>query len=345
MNKPILMNEEEKTTAGTGRVVALSGGIGGAKLALGLKHALPADALTVIANTGDDFEHLGLAVSPDIDTLVYTLSGRADTTRGWGRQDETWHFMAALEELGGAAWFSLGDRDLAMHVWRTGKLAAGETLANVTTEACRRLAVGATILPMSDQAVRTKLATDEGWLNFQDYFVARRAGPPVTALDYEGAVTSKPADGVIEALTDEQTSAIVICPSNPLISIEPILAVPGITDAIKSAAAPTIAVSPIIGGKAIKGPTAKMLVELGIEATAESVLARYGDLIDIYLVDPADADACAETAAAHGVEVVAADIMMTTLDHRIRLAHAVLNSAARRTSSIRRPGIKKVDAT
>jgi len=158
-------------------------------------------------------------------------------------------------------------------------------------------------------------------------------------------VTSKPADGVIEALTDEQTSAIVICPSNPLISIEPILAVPGITDAIKSAAAPTIAVSPIIGGKAIKGPTAKMLVELGIEATAESVLARYGDLIDIYLVDPADADACAETAAAHGVEVVAADIMMTTLDHRIRLAHAVLNSAARRTSSIRRPGIKKVDAT
>jgi len=307
------------------KVVALSGGIGGAKLALGLKRVLPEGGLTVIANTGDDFEHFGLTVSPDIDTLIYTLSGLADTSKGWGRADETWTFMAALEQLGGETWFNLGDGDLAMHVLRSARLAKGDCPADITADVSAALGVGATILPMSDNPVRTQLRTDDGWLDFQDYFVARQAVPVVHEIRYQGVESAKPATGVIEAIASPDTDAIVICPSNPLISIEPILAVPGILQAIADASAPVIAISPIIKGKAIKGPTAKMLRELGQEATAATVLERYRAFLDVFIADPADVAAL--SASQTSPSLISADIMMVTLDDRERLAHTVLEAA------------------
>ncbi len=307
-------------------VVALSGGIGGAKLALGLKRVLLPGSLTVIANTGDDFVHIGLNVSPDIDTLVYALAGLDNPETGWGRRDETWSFMAAIGELGGETWFQLGDRDLAMHVTRSQRLAGGDTLTSITADACRALGVGARILPMSDRPVATKVTTAEGdVLDFQDYFVRRRSEPVVEKLIYAGAGEAQPAEGVVEAIRADDTRAIVICPSNPLISIEPILAVPGIEAAIRDARAPVIAVSPIIAGKAVKGPTAKMLAELGFEPTAETVLKRYQHLLDGFLADPRDMNAL--EAVCGDVRLFGADIMMSTLDDRERVARSVLAAA------------------
>lgn len=308
------------------RVVALSGGIGGAKLALGLKRVLPPGALTVIANTGDDFEHMGLYVSPDIDTLVYTLSGLSNETLGWGRRDETWTFMEALAALGGETWFRLGDGDLAMHILRTTRMARGDTLTAITADVCRKLDVGATILPATDQPVRTQVKSDEGWLDFQDYFVARQAEPVVRELAYAGAETARPADGVCEILSASDVDAIVVCPSNPLISVEPILAVPGIRDAIRAAKAPVVAVSPIVRGMALKGPTAKMLTELGFEATARTVLERYAGLIDAFIADPEDIAGLAGVAP--DVLVAGGDIIMKSLEDRERVARSVLDVAA-----------------
>jgi len=277
--------------SGPRKVVALSGGIGGAKLALGLKQVLLDGALTVVANTGDDFVHMGLHVSPDIDTLVYTLAGINNPETGWGRAGETWSFMSAVETLGGEAWFKLGDGDLAMHVLRTEKLRSGETLGAITADVCRALSVGATIVPMSDQSVRTMLRSAEGWLEFQDYFVHRQAAPVVEEIAYVGAAEASPPAGLCELLVGDDVDAIVICPSNPLISVEPILAVPGIREAIRAASAPVVAVSPIIDGQAVKGPTAKMLRELGFDANATTVMQRYAGLIDAFVADPRDVPA------------------------------------------------------
>jgi len=310
-----------------GKVVALSGGIGGAKLALGLQRVLPSGALTVVANTGDDFEHLGLHVSPDIDTLVYTLSGRSNMVAGWGRADETWSFMQALEDLGGETWFKLGDRDLAMHVVRTMRLRQGDTLSAITADVCAGLNVGADIVPMSNQPVRTRLRTDGGWLDFQDYFVAQQARPVVREIAYAGAESARPADGLCELIAGDDIDAIVVCPSNPFISVEPILAVPGVRAAIESAAAPVVAVSPIIAGKAVKGPTAKMFEELGQEATAAAVLERYAGLIHVFIADPRDIPALEGVGS--DVTLVAANVMMTTLEERERLARKVLAAAGR----------------
>jgi LPPG:FO 2-phospho-L-lactate transferase len=246
-----------------GPIVALSGGIGGAKLALGLSRVLEPGRLTVVANTGDDFEHLGLAISPDIDTLLYTLGGLADTDQGWGRRDETWTFMNALGALGGPTWFRLGDGDLATHVERTRRLAAGEALSSIVDDFRVRLGIGARIVPMSDDPVRTRLRTAEGWIDFQDYFVGRRCEPAVSAVAFEGVERARPHAQVLAELRDPQLRAVVICPSNPLISIDPVLAVPGLRAALAACRAPVVAVSPIIGGQAVKGPTAKMLRELG----------------------------------------------------------------------------------
>ena len=312
-------------SARAGRVVALSGGIGGAKLALGLKRILPPDSLTVVANTGDDFEHMGLHVSPDIDTLVYTLAGLANTQQGWGRRDETWSFMQAIEALKGETWFRLGDGDLAMHVMRTMRLAKGDSLTRITLDVCAAIGVGAQILPMSDQPVRTRVRSDEGWIDFQDYFVGRQSQPVVRELRYDGAQIAQPAEGVIEALSAADIEAIVICPSNPLISIDPILSVPGIETAIRHASAPVVAVSPIIAGKAVKGPTAKMLQELGLEATAATVLQRYAGLLDGYIADPRDMESL--EAVNSGVSLLAADIMMVSLQDRERLAGTVMDMA------------------
>ncbi|WP_135468072.1 2-phospho-L-lactate transferase [Crenalkalicoccus roseus] len=305
-------------------VVALSGGVGGAKLALGLSRVLPEGALLVVANTGDDFEHLGLSISPDLDTLIYALAGLDNPETGWGRRDETWSFMAALAELGGETWFRLGDRDLATHVERTRRLRAGETLSAVTEDFRRRLGISARILPMSDDPVRTRLLTGEGWLDFQHWFVRRQCGPAVRGIAFAGAGQARPQPEVLAALSGGRVRAVVICPSNPLISVEPILAVPGLRAAIRGCGAPVVAVSPIIGGRAVKGPTAKMWRELLGEAPgAAAVARRYGDLLDGYVMDEADA------VEAEGLRprVALARTLMTTLAEREALARAALDLA------------------
>jgi LPPG:FO 2-phospho-L-lactate transferase len=308
---------------GAGPVIALSGGIGGAKLALGLSRILPPGTLTIVANTGDDFEHLGLAISPDLDTLLYTLAGLSDEARGWGRRDETWTFMKALGALGGETWFQLGDGDLATHVERSRRLTAGETLGAVTDDFRRRLGIAARLLPMSDDPVRTKLRTDEGWLDFQDYFVRRRCEPAVREVIFAGADRARPQADIIDALRDPRLRAVVICPSNPLISIDPILAVPGIRDALLACAAPVVAVSPIVGGRAVKGPTAKMMAELGHAPSAGEVACRYAAFLDGYVFDASDR----LPAAPSHVRTIAAHTVMTTLEDRETLARAVLDLA------------------
>ena len=307
----------------TGPVVALSGGIGGAKLALGLSRVLPPGELTIVANTGDDFEHLGLLISPDFDTLLYTLAGLNDAARGWGRRDETWTFMKALSALGGETWFQLGDGDLAIHVERSRRLAAGETLSAVMDDFRRRLGIAVRLLPMSDDRVRTKVRTDGGWLDFQDYFVRLACEPAVREIVFAGAEHARPQAEFIATLRDPMLRAVVICPSNPLISIEPILAVPSIRDALRACAAPVIAVSPIVRGRAIKGPTAKMMTELGQPPSAGEVARRYGDFLDGYIFDATDPP----PATSSRPRVMAAQTVMTTLEDRESLARAVLDFA------------------
>jgi LPPG:FO 2-phospho-L-lactate transferase len=304
-------------------VVALSGGIGGAKLALGLSRVLPVEDLLVIANVGDDFEHLGLHISPDIDTLMYTLAGLDNTTLGWGRQDETWSFMETLAALGGENWFRLGDRDLAVHIERTSQLRRGEALSAITADFCRRLGVGPRVLPATDDPVRTRLRTDEGWLDFQDYFVRLQCRPVVRELTFAGAETARIHPDLNAALSDERLRAVVICPSNPFISVEPILAIPGMREALAACAAPIVAVSPIIGGRAVKGPTAKMMTELGMTPSAAAVAERYSDLLDGYVMDVADAGESAGVAP----KVTIAPTLMTNLAEREALARIVLEAA------------------
>src|ERR1700712_3699792 len=236
-------------------IIALSGGVGGAKLALGLSRIMPPEDLLVVVNTGNVFEHLGLSISPDIDTVAYTLSGLAKRELGWGRHDETWSFMQTMEALGGDTWFRLGDRDVALHVERTRRLRDGETLSAVTADLCRRMGILSRVIPMSDDKVRTRLRTEEGWLDFQEYFVHRRCEPVVQELLFQGAGAARAHPDFIPALADPTLQAIVICPSNPFISVEPILAIPGVRQAMIDSPAPIIAVSPIIAGQAVKGPT------------------------------------------------------------------------------------------
>ena len=312
-------------SASAGPVLALSGGIGGAKLALGLYRVLPPDTLTIVANPGDDFEHLGLAISPDLDTLLYTLSGQDNPELGWGRKGETWTFMAALEGLGGETWFRLGDGDLATHVERTRRLHAGEHLSGVIDDFRRRLGIRARLLPASDDPVRTRLRTDRGWLDFQPYFVGLHCEPVVAEIVFAGADAAQLQPEFLAALADPALRAVVICPSNPFISIDPILAVPGVRAALRDCAAPVVAVSPIIGGRAVKGPTAKMMAELGLPVDAAAVARHYGDIIDVYVADEADA------AGVGGLDmpVVLARTLMVSLDDREALARTVLAAADR----------------
>jgi len=306
-------------------VLALSGGIGGAKLALGLSRVLAAGALTVVANTGDDFEHLGLSISPDIDTLLYTLAALDNPELGWGRRDETWTFMKALGDLGGETWFNLGDGDLATHVERSRRLAAGESLSQITDDFRRRLGISARLLPMSDDRVRTRLRTAEGWLDFQDYFVRRRCAPVVREITFASADKARPQPAFLAALADQSLRAVVICPSNPFISIDPILSLPGAREALRACAAPVIAVSPIIGGKAVKGPTAKMMAELGLPVDAAAVAWHYGDILDHYVADETDANEMGDL----GVPVTLTRTLMVSLEDREALARVVLEAAGR----------------
>jgi LPPG:FO 2-phospho-L-lactate transferase len=310
----------------SGPVLALSGGVGGAKLAFGLYRVLPPDTLTIVVNPGDDFEHLGLTVCPDIDTLLYTLSDEANPELGWGRRDETWTFMAALEKLGGETWFRLGDGDLATHIERTCRLAAGESLSAVTDDFRRRLGIAARLLPASDDKVRTRLDTDRGRLDFQDYFVRLRCEPAVRRLEFAGAETAHANPDVLAMLADPDLRGVIICPSNPFISIDPILAIPGIRQALRACRAPVVAVSPIIGGKAVKGPTAKMMAELGLPVDAAAVARHYRDFLDVYVADENDHEAVAGL----DLPVVLAPTLMVTLEDREALARIVIRAAAQR---------------
>lgn len=298
-------------------IIALSGGIGGAKLALGFSRVLPPDELMIIANTGDDFEHYGLTICPDTDTLLYTLAGLDNPQLGWGRADESWAFMETLATLGGADWFRLGDRDLALHVLRSHRLRAGDSLSSITDDFRQRFGIGPRILPMSDDPVRTQISTDQGWLDFQDWFVRLRAEPVARAVKFAGVEQARPQPALLEALR-AQPRGIVICPSNPFISIEPILAVPGLRDAIAASGAPVVAVSPIIAGQAVKGPTARMFEALGVTPSAAAVAARYGDLLDGYVMEQGDDGAGIKPRVFH------AATLMRDLADKTALARQVL---------------------
>jgi LPPG:FO 2-phospho-L-lactate transferase len=298
-------------------IIALSGGIGGAKLALGLSRVLPPEELLIIANTGDDFEHYGLTICPDTDTLLYTLAGLDNPQLGWGRADESWAFMETLAALGGADWFRLGDRDLALHVLRSHRLRAGDSLSSITDNFRQRLGIGPRILPMSDDPVRTQISTDQGWLDFQDWFVRLRAEPMARAVKFAGVEQARPQPALLEALR-VQPRGIVICPSNPFISIEPILAVPGLRDAIAASGAPVVAVSPIIAGQAVKGPTARMFEALGVTPSAAAVVVRYGDLLDGYVMEHGDDTAGITPRVFH------AATLMRDLEDKTALARQVL---------------------
>lgn len=305
-------------------VLALTGGVGGAKLALGLQALVPDGRLACLVNTGDDFRHLGLHISPDIDTLLYTLSGGSNEELGWGRRDETWTFMQVLEELGGPAWFRLGDGDLALHVDRTRRLAAGATLTAVTAHLARAMGLTTRVLPMTDEPVATRVHTDAGVLEFQEYFVARRAAPRVQAIEFAGAAAATLGPDAHAAFTDPALEAIVLCPSNPYLSIDPLLAVPTLRAALATRTVPAVAVCPLIGGQAVKGPTAKIMAELGVAADPAAIAAHYAGLIDGLVIDTADAD------FAHrcGVPTLVTGTYMKSLEDRVALAAATLGFAA-----------------
>lgn len=309
-------------TAGR-RFVALSGGVGGAKLASGLASFLPAGHLTVVANTGDDFEHLGLHISPDIDSLLYALAGVNDPVRGWGRGDESWSFMSELERLGLDTWFQLGDRDLAVHVQRTRRLRAGSTLTAATAELASAFGAGTTILPMTDDAVRTIVETTSGPLPFQEYFVRRRCEPEVTGIRFHGAATARASQAVEDALGKAGLAGVVICPSNPWLSIDPILSIPGLREALRASGAPVVAVSPVVDGRALKGPTVKIMRELGHAASAQSVADHYRGLIDAFVLDARDAH-LAGAVRAMGLAVHVTDTIMRTSANRNALATTVV---------------------
>jgi len=306
-------------------VVAISGGVGGAKLAFGLYQVLGPDRLTVLANTGDDFEHLGLQICPDLDTLMYTLAGINDAQRGWGRAEETWTFMQALDALGGETWFALGDGDLATHVERTRLLLRGHSLTAVTDRFCRRLGIRARLLPMSDDRVQTRIETKDEVLNFQDYFVRQACRPKVTGFHFHGADAAAPNPQFVASLNDADLAAVVICPSNPFISVDPVLAVPGVRNALLKCPAPVVAVSPIIGGKAVKGPTDKMMVELGLPVSTATIADHYAEVLSGLVVDKHDA----RSAEVIGVPILCTNTLMETLDDRKQLARDVLSFARR----------------
>jgi LPPG:FO 2-phospho-L-lactate transferase len=323
-----------------GTYVVLTGGSGGVKLAVGLARLL-GERLAILVNTGDDFTHLGLAISPDIDTVLYALSGRVNEATGWGLAGETWTFMRALGELGGPTWFKLGDGDLATHVDRTGRLAAGETLTTVCARHAAQFGIAARILPMSDDQVHTMVVTDAGTLSFQEYFVRDQCRPAVRSIRFDGTAQARPAPKVLEALAAPSLAGIIMGPSNPWLSIDPILAVPGMREALQAARAPIIAVSPIIGGKAVKGPTAKIMNELGLAPDSGDIARHYAGLIDGFIIDSEDKRLAEEIGSASRPDaplpVHVTNTLMRTLDDKVALARQCLAFCAELARSAPRP--------
>ncbi len=309
-------------------IVALAGGVGGAKLAEGLQQRLGA-RLTVVGNVGDDEEFWGLYVSPDLDTVMYWLAGVNDEARGWGLQEESWRTFETLEGIGSAPWFRLGDRDLATHLTRTGGLREGKTLTEATAQLARGWGVRARLLPVTDDRLRTMIETDEGTLRFQEYFVKRGWQPALRGLRFEGAEQARATPQVMGAL--QQAEAILLCPSNPVVSIAPLLAVAPLHETLRafkaSRTCPIVAVSPLVAGQALKGPAAKILAELGESPSALAVARRYADFLHGFLLDEKDAHE-AEAIRALGIEVALADTIMTDPASRLRVADAALALAA-----------------
>jgi len=302
------------------RVVVLAGGLGGSRLARGLAETIDPTELTIVGNVGDDVEILGLHVSPDLDTILYTLTGRLDETKGWGRAGESWNALETVAELGGESWFRLGDLDLGVHLVRTEALRRDEPLSAVTARIARAFGFEPALLPATDERLRTWLATPAGELPFQEWFVARRHRDEVDGVRFEGADDARPAPGLLESL--ETADLIAIAPSNPFVSIGPILAVAGIREALEARSVPAVAVSPLIAGKAVRGPAARMLARLGGGTGPQQVTDCYKDLIDALVIDEADADE--ETA----IRTIVTRTLMDDADGRRRVAEAVLESAA-----------------
>ena len=307
------------------KVCALAGGVGGAKLAAGLQRVLPAGDLSVVVNTADDFDLWGLHICPDLDTVMYTLAGLANPDTGWGLAGESFETLNMLQRYGEDTWFKLGDRDLATHTLRTHRLRSGETLTEVTTELSGALGIESAVLPMSDDPISTTLQTPEGWLEFQEYFVRREQRDEVQAVELRGVEDASPTSEVVAAISG--ADAIIFCPSNPVVSVGPILAVPGMREALASSRAPKVAVSPIVGGRALKGPADKMLLSLGHEASAKGVAAMYSDLVDGMVVDSVDEE---EQAGIEdiGMRVLVTDSVMRDARDRARLARETLEFGA-----------------
>lgn len=302
------------------KVVALAGGVGGARLAVGLARALAPGRLTVIVNTGDDFEHFGLYICPDLDTVCYSLAGRANPATGWGRAGETWLALETIGELGGPTWFRLGDHDLGLHLERTRRLKSGVSLSQFTQRVCQAWGIAATVVPMCNESVPTSVYTmEDGILPFQEYFVHRQCQPRVNGFLFNNIERASPAPGVLDAL--ETCDLVVICPSNPWVSVDPILAVPGIRAALMDKR--VVAVSPIIGGQAVKGPAAKMYLELGIEPSAQAVARHYQGLLSGFILDETD-QALAEAIVNSGVRPLVARTLMRSAVESEHLARQVL---------------------
>ncbi len=307
-------------------VSVLAGGVGAARFLDGLVGVVPPRDVTVVGNVGDDFEHLGLHVSPDLDTILYTLAGIVDPEQGWGRADETSNALATVRTLGGEDWFYLGDRDIGLHVVRTERLRRGEPLSSITADIARRLDLGVRLLPATDDQVRTMLRTPSGWLDFQTYFVRRRHQDDVLELEYRGAGDAVAAPGVIEAISG--ADVVVVAPSNPFLSIEPILAIDGVRAALKARTGPVVAVSPIVDGRAIKGPADRMLRSLAGEASPRAVAERYRDFLTHMLVDTTDAE-FVDVLGSLGIAAAAQDTLLDRHDSRVAVARAALDLVAR----------------
>lgn len=308
------------------RVTVLAGGVGAARFLDGLVRVVPAEDVTVVGNVADDLELLGLHVSPDLDTVLYTLAGLVHPDQGWGRAEETRNALAVVSELGGDDWFLLGDRDIGLHLVRTQRLRTGEPLSSVTADLCRRLDVGVHLLPASDDRLTTMVDTPRGEVDFQTYFVRWRHDVDVLGLRVEGAATARPAPGVVEAIRDAEV--LVVAPSNPYLSVDPILAVPGVREAVGGRSGPTVAVSPIVGGAAIKGPADRLLRTFAGEASAVAVARHYAPWLTHVLVDEVDSE-LVPTLAGLGLRAAATDTIMRDADARAHVARATLELAAR----------------